>query len=180
MSHLPDPTQNLNETAQHIYDNIIVKRDGKHYPGLFPALMNYPELAEKFAEFSSFLRFSGVLPAQYREFAILALAAKLRIPYIFTTHEESALAAGLSPSIIQQIAIGQIHFTDFLYDDIHECVLIFLRMEVMPQFLQDRVVAKLGYPAFMQLVTVIGMYRMIADFVVAFEFPLPEGMKSPW
>jgi hypothetical protein len=60
MSQLPDPTGHLTPEAQKIYTAILGSR-GHDYPGLFRLLMNYPALAERFAEFGKLLRFDGVL-----------------------------------------------------------------------------------------------------------------------
>ena len=55
-----------------------------------------------------------------------------------------------------------------------------LRLEVVPQPLQDELVAALGLPGLMQHCVVINYYRMIAGLAVGFEFPLPEGMSDPF
>jgi 4-carboxymuconolactone decarboxylase len=78
MSHLPDPTGNLDPEAKRIYANIVGSR-GHNYPGLFRSLMNYPAVAERFAEFGKLLRFDGVLRADVRELAILTMAREMRI-----------------------------------------------------------------------------------------------------
>lgn len=69
---------------------------------------------------------------------------------------------------------------DPLYPAILELVRRFLALEPIPQELQDRLVAALGLPAFMQLSVVIVYYRMIAGLAKGFEFPLPTGMSDPF
>jgi acetolactate synthase-1/2/3 large subunit len=56
----------------------------------------------------------------------------------------------------------------------------FLRLEVVPQPLQDELVATLGLPGFVQLAVVINYYRLIAGLALGFEFPLPPGMSAPF
>jgi hypothetical protein len=56
----------------------------------------------------------------------------------------------------------------------------FLRLEVVPQPLQDELVAALSLPGFVQLAVVINYYRMIVGLAIGFEFPLPEGMSDPF
>jgi 4-carboxymuconolactone decarboxylase len=181
MSHLPDPTAHLNPAAQKIYDQICAKRGSHHWPGLYPMLMNYPELAEKFAVLSSFLRFDAVLSPHYREFTILNLAARLRSAYEFATHLSYARAAGISEEIIQQLAKQNFSsFADPIYSDINNVIEILFAMKIMPQELQDSLVTKIGLAEFLQLNVLIGWYRMIASFVVAYEFPLPPGMENPF
>src|SRR5207344_1485866 len=55
MSTLPDPTGQLSPEARQIYEQIVGTRH-HDYPGLFRSLMNYPELAQRFAEFGNLLR----------------------------------------------------------------------------------------------------------------------------
>ena len=75
MSQLPDPTNNLSPEARRIYEQIVGSR-GHDYPGLFRSLMLYPELAQRFAELGTLLRFNGVLRADIRELAILINRAR--------------------------------------------------------------------------------------------------------
>ena len=65
MSQVPDPTGRLSPEARVIYADIVGSR--RHdYPGVFRSPMNYPALAERFAELGKLLRFDGVLRADVR------------------------------------------------------------------------------------------------------------------
>jgi len=180
MSHLPDPTGSLTPEARSIYEQIVGSR-GHDWPGLFRSLMLYPELAQRFASLGTLLRFDGVLRADLRELAILAVARELRIAYIWETHQENAARAGLTAGAISDLLNGRdLSGHDPLYPAILELVRRFLALEPIPQELQDRLVAALGLPAFMQLSVVIGYYRMIAGLAKGFEFQLPTGMSNPF
>lgn len=179
MSHIPDPTGHLTPEAQLIYANIVGTR-GHDYPGLFRSLMNYPALAERFAEFGKLLRFDGVLRADVRELAILTVARDLRVAYEWETHQENAGRAGLSAALIADVLANRELSTNPLYVRVQKLVRHFLRREVVPQALQDELVAALSLPGFMQLSVVINYYRMIAGLAIGFEFPLPEGMSDPF
>ncbi len=180
MSQLPDPTDHLTPEAQRIYDHIVGSR-GHNYPGLFRTLMLYPELAERFADFGTLLRFDGVLRADLRELAILTVARELRIAYIWETHQANAAKAGLGASVVADLRNGRdLAAHDPMYADIVTLVQSFLSLQPVPQALQDRVVAGVGLPAFVQLSVVIGYYRMIAGLARGFEFPLPPGMSDPF
>jgi 4-carboxymuconolactone decarboxylase len=179
MSHLPDPTGKLDPEAKKIYANIVGTR-GHDYPGLFRSLMNYPALAERFSEFGKLLRFDGVLRADVRELAILTVARDMRVAYEWETHQETACKAGLDERLIADVLAGKELSGDPLYLKVQALVRHFIRLETVPQELQDELVAALSLPGFVQLSVVINYYRMIAGLVFGFEFPLPEGMSDPF
>jgi 4-carboxymuconolactone decarboxylase len=179
MSRIPDPTGRLTPEAQEIYAKIVGSR-GHDYPGLFRSLMNYPALAERFADFGKLLRFDGVLRADVRELAILTVARDLRIAYVWETHQENAGRAGLGATLIADVLAGRELSAEPLYARVQALARHFLRLESVPQPLQDELVAALSLPGFMQLSVVINYYRMIAGLAVGFEFPLPEGMSDPF
>ena len=180
MSQLPNPTNNLSSEARRIYEQIVGSR-GHDYPGFFRSLMLYPELARRFAELGTILCFDGVLRADICELAILTVARELRIAYIWETHQENAAKAGLASSAISDLLRGkELSAHDVLYPPVQRVVQLFLQLEPIPQDLQDHLVAALGLSAFVQLVVVIGYYRMIAGLAMGFEFPLPKGMSDPF
>lgn len=180
MSSLPDPIADLSPEARQIYGRIVGTR-GHDYPGLFRTLMLYPELAERFAEFGSLLRFDGVLRADIRELAILTVARELRIAYIWETHLENAAKAGLSADAVRDLLAGNdLTRYDALFPPVTQLVKLFLQLQPIPQPLQDALTSQLGLAGFVQLSAVIGYYRMIAGLATGFEFPLPAGMSDPF
>jgi 4-carboxymuconolactone decarboxylase len=179
MAQVPDPTHQLTPEAQAIYARIVGTR-GHDYPGLFRSLMNYPALAERFAEFGKLLRFDGVLRADVRELAILTVARDLRVAYAWETHQENARGSGLSATLIADVLAGHDLAAYPLYAKVQALARHFLRLEVVPQPLQDELVAALSLPGFIQLAVVINYYRMIAGLAIGFEFPLPQGMHNPF
>src|SRR5215813_11887532 len=128
MSHLPDPTGHLTPEARRVYEQIVGPR-GHDYPGLFRALMLYPELARRFADLGTLLRFDGVLRADVRELAILTVARELRIAYEWETHQENAGRAGLSATLIADVLAGHDLSADPLYAKVQALARHFLRRE---------------------------------------------------
>lgn len=177
MSILPDPTL-TNQKAKEIYQKIDHLRGGHHYPGLYVALSNYPELAEVVSNFGQFLRFKGKLPADVREVAILTTASSLRIAYIWITHQPNALEAGLTPELIQRILKNDLLEDYPHYAQVQELVRVFLSLEKVPQELQDGLVKELGMEAFLQLSVIVNFYRMIAGLTIGFEFSIPKEDSS--
>jgi 4-carboxymuconolactone decarboxylase len=180
MSHLADPIGQLTPDGQRIYQQIVGSR-GHDYPGLFRTLMHYPELAQRFANLGTLLRFEGVLRPDVCELAILTTARELRVAYIWETHQESAAQAHLSPIAIADLfARKDLATHDPIYSSVEKLVQHFLKPEPIPQGLQVHLIAALGQTAFVQLSVVIGYYRMISGLAIGLEFPLPPGMTNPF
>jgi 4-carboxymuconolactone decarboxylase len=179
VSKIPDPTGRLTPEAREVYARIVGTR-GHDYPGLFRSLMNYPALAERFSELGKLLRFDGVLRADVRELAILTVARDLRVAYEWETHQENVGRAGLGADLVADVLAGRDLSAEPLYAKVQALARHFLRLERVPQPLQDELVGALGLPGFLQLSVVINYYRMIAGLAVGFEFPLPEGMSDPF
>jgi 4-carboxymuconolactone decarboxylase len=178
---MPDPVAaGLAPEARQVYERIVGSR-GHDWPGLFRTLIIYPELADRFAHLGELLRFEGVLRPDARELAILYVARELRVAYIWETHQENAARAGLPAAAVAAVMEGtDLDRFDPVLGRVRELVGHFLRVEPVPQALQDALVAALGLPGFLQLSVVIGYYKMIAGLAVGFEFPLPEGMSDPF
>jgi hypothetical protein len=70
--------------------------------------------------------------------------------------------------------------SESLYAKVQTVARHFLRLEAVPQALQDDLVAVLSLPGFVQMAVVINYYRMIAGLAIGFEFPLPAGMSDPF
>jgi hypothetical protein len=88
--------------------------------------------------------------------------------------------AGLGATLIAEVLSGRELSAEPLYAKVQALARHFLRLEVVPQPLQDELVAELTLPGFVQLSVVINYYRMIAGLAIGFEFPLPDGMSDPF
>jgi hypothetical protein len=109
------------------------------------------------------------------------VARDRRVAYEWETHQEYAHKAGLSENMIADVLAGNdLSAEDPLYAKVQALARHFLRLEVVPQPLQDELVAALSLPGFVQLAVVINYYRMIVGLAIGFEFPLPEGMSDPF
>ena len=55
-----------------------------------------------------------------------------------------------------------------------------LAFESIPRALQEQVQKELGTNGLMELVAIVGHYRLIAGVLSAFDTPLPEGSPAPF
>jgi 4-carboxymuconolactone decarboxylase len=50
----------------------------------------------------------------------------------------------------------------------------------IPPDLQERLIGLVGMEGLIELVVLVGFYRMIAGVIFAFDVPLPEGATAPF
>ena len=55
----------------------------------------------------AYIRFHTTVPLKLIEFAILITARALNVQYEWAAHHKNALQAGLSPAIIDAVAVGK-------------------------------------------------------------------------
>ena len=180
MARLPDPTAALSPTAQMIYDQLVGKRG--RIDGMYRSLLNHPELTRRVSDLGTFLRFgAGALPGGVRELVILWLAKRLGAAYEWVKHVPPAKAAGLPDTAIAALRAGEeppdLDETQRAALKAARCV---LELRSIPPDLQERLTAQVGIEGVIELVILVGFYRMIAGVIFAFDVPLPEGAADPF
>jgi 4-carboxymuconolactone decarboxylase len=180
MARLPDPIGALKPEGKLIYEKLVARRG--RIDGMYRSLLNHPDLTRQVSDLGSFLRFgAGTLPPAVRELIILWLARRLGAVYEWVKHEPPAKAAGLSESVIDTLRAGQ-EPSDL--DEIQEAALqvakCALELRSIPEDLQDRLIDRIGIKGVIELVVLVGFYRMIAGVIFAFDVPLPDDAAHPF
>jgi len=180
MARLPDPTGSLSPTAQALYDELVGQRG--RIDGMYRSLLNHPELARRVSDLGTFLRFgAGALPAAVRELVILWLARQVGAAYEWVKHEAPARAAGLSDMVIAALRAGA---EPLDLDETQQGALVVARCVLacrsIPQDLQETLIGLVGMEGVIELVVLVGFYRMIAGVIFAFDVLLPEGATAPF
>jgi 4-carboxymuconolactone decarboxylase len=180
MARLPDPTSALTPEARALYDQLVGQRG--RIDGMYRSLLNHPELTRCVSDLGSFLRFGdGALPGAVRELVILWLARRVGAAYEWVKHVPPGRAAGLSDAVIEALRTGQgppgLDETQRVALKVAQCA---LKLHSIPPDLQETVMAKLGLKGVIELVVLVGFYRMIAGVIFAFDVPLPEGANEPF
>ena len=75
--------------------------------GPFNVLLRSPEAGDLGQQFGATMRFHSALPAKSRETVIITTARYWRSQYEWTAHKRAALAAGVSPEVVDAIATGK-------------------------------------------------------------------------
>lgn len=180
MARLPDPTGALTPEARALYDRLVGQRG--RIDGMYRSLLNHPELTRSVSDLGSFLRFGdGALPAALRELVILWLARRVGAAYEWVKHVPPARAAGLSEGVIEALRKGQeppgLDATQQSALLVAQCA---LELRSIAPDLQESVTARLGIKGIIELVVLVGFYRMIAGVIFAFDVPLPAEAAAPF
>ena len=75
--------------------------------GPFNALLRSPELADRAQKLGEYVRYNSSLPARLSELAILVVAWYWTAQYEWYAHSRLALAAGLAPQVVDDMANGR-------------------------------------------------------------------------
>lgn len=170
MSRLPDPTPHLEGKDLLLYQELCAKRG--QIDGMYRTLLNHPELTKHVSDLGTYLRFESTLEGKFREFIILSLAHELKVDYEWMKHLQPAIQAGLSQEIIASLKSNSP-----LPEPYHTLSLGIkypLNLENIPDQLQDKIVQIISIKGLLELVILVGFYRMIAGVITAFDVPLPS------
>jgi 4-carboxymuconolactone decarboxylase len=180
MARLPDPTKGLKPKDQKLYEDLVARRG--RIDGMYCSLLNHPDLTRHVSDLGTFLRFgAGTIPPAVRELVILWLARRVGAVYEWVKHEPPARAAGLSDSVINDLRAGQepadLDETQEAALQVAKCA---LELRSIPEELQDALIDRVGIKGVIELVVLVGFYRMIAGVIFTFDVPLPEDAPNPF
>ncbi|MEJ2673237.1 MAG: carboxymuconolactone decarboxylase family protein [Deltaproteobacteria bacterium] len=180
MARLPDPIGALKPKDRKLYQELIAKRG--RIDGMYRGMLNHPDLTRHVSELGTFLRFgSGALPPAVRELIILWLTRRLGAVYEWIKHEPPARNAGLVDSVIGTLRAGQepcdLDETQEAALQVAKCA---LELRSIPEDLQDMLIDKVGIKGVIEVVVLVGFYRMITGMIFAFDVPLPEDAVDPF
>lgn len=180
MARLPDPTGSLSPEGQLLYEQLVASRG--RIDGMYRSLLNHPELTRTVSDLGTFLRFGdGSLPPAVRELVILWVARREGVAYEWVKHEPLARAAGLPDSVISTLRAGQQPAgLDETLESALQVATCTLELRPIPKGLQEALAGRVGIKGVIELVVLVGFYRMIAGVIAAFDVPLPEDDTDPF
>ncbi|MFZ0125874.1 MAG: carboxymuconolactone decarboxylase family protein [Xanthobacteraceae bacterium] len=175
MSVLEMNPSKLSPAAQSLYAQISAKRKarGEGFGGPYVALLNHPELARRVEDLGFYLKFEGVLPRPIYQFIVLSVAHATGATYEWHDHVQHALAAGLSPALVDGIAAGKADALPQPYDLVQEILAQTTTWQVVPDELEARAVAQWGREGLVEIVVVSGFYQMFAAINQGFDIHPP-------
>jgi 4-carboxymuconolactone decarboxylase len=159
--------------AEHLLSG---ERGGMNGP--FNVTMRSPEMGDQAQKLGAQLRFHTSLPKKLNELAIIMTARFWTAQYEWSAHKRAALAAGLSPAIVDAIAAGQRPASmqpdeEAVYNFGSE---LFKTRQVSDAAFKA-VVDKFGERGAVDLTGVMGYYCFVSMMLDIDRYPLPEGEK---
>ena len=147
--------------------------------GPFNVLLRSPEMGDLAQKLGTYIRFHTSVPLKLNEFAILITARSLNAQYDWASHHKYALKAGLSPEIIEAVAVGK-RPANMQRDE--EIVYNFCTELIDTKQVSDATfhaaVDKFGERMVVDLIGVLGYYHFVSMILNVDRYPLPEGAQS--
>jgi alkylhydroperoxidase family enzyme len=177
VASIRDLTSHLTPELQKKRQEMLEQRQLPNL-GFYDQLMVYPELFERLSELGSFVRFHSSLSDPVREATILMTGVELKSELEWSTHQEPAMRAGLSPELLHRIGSGSA--LDPEHERLRQLVRTVTAQQSVPQALFDELVEAYTLQGAVELVTLVSMYRMFAALGAAFDSVMPGGSAPPW
>jgi 4-carboxymuconolactone decarboxylase len=146
--------------------------------GPFNVLLRSPEMGDLAQKFGAYARFHSSLPPRLNEMAILITGRFWTAQYEWQAHHKNALAAGLSPAIIDAIAAGR--RPSPMQPD--EAAVYNLCTEVLTtKHVSDAAFKaakeKFGERGVVDMLAVVGYYQFVSMLLNVDGYPLPPGVQ---
>src|SRR3954464_6050478 len=100
------PESDLNAEQKRVRAGLLGRRGGR-IPGPYRFTLHCPEITELMHPFGELLRLRSSFPLNVSEMAICATARAWDSDYIFTSHSQGALKAGVEPAVIEAMQRGE-------------------------------------------------------------------------
>ncbi|HEX3371966.1 MAG TPA: carboxymuconolactone decarboxylase family protein [Candidatus Acidoferrales bacterium] len=146
--------------------------------GPFNVLLRSPEMGDLAQHLGTYIRFHTTVPIKLNEFAILITARALNVQYEWAAHRKAALKEGLSPTIIQAVALGK-RPTSMQADEtiVYNFATELVRTHRVTDPTFHAAVDKFGEKMVVDLMATIGYYHFVSFFLNVDRYPLPDGDK---
>jgi len=150
-----------------------------HLAGVYVTMWNNPSIARLVGQLGEHLRYHGVLPGDVRELVILHFARKVALIYEWAHHQAPARAAGLEDNVIDALAAGRVpgglrpeqlaalKAADAVLDGTS-----------IPADVQATISDAFGDAGAIELVALVGLYRVIGAFITSFDVQLEPGFPT--
>jgi 4-carboxymuconolactone decarboxylase len=162
--------------AQRAYADREIAAGRKPETGPFNIYLRSPEMADLSRPLSDYLRFKAPTPRKLKEIAIMLTARYWGGQYVWYSHRQQALDAGLSPAFIAALAAGERPASmsadeATTYDFVTQ--LLTTRQTSDTNF--QAMAALVGERGIVELVALMGQYTGLTLLFVVDRYPVPAG-----
>jgi 4-carboxymuconolactone decarboxylase len=146
--------------------------------GPFNVMLRSPEMGDLAQQLGAYVRYHSSLPPRLNEFVILITARSWNAQYEWYVHHQNALQAGLSPALIDAVAVGK---RPAAMQPDEEAVYNFCTELLHTRQVSDATFAaakaKFGERGVVDMTGVIGYYNLVSALLNVDRYPLPEGAQ---
>ena len=162
--------------GQRVYADREIAAGRKPETGPFNIYLRSPEMADLSRPLSDYLRFKAPTPRKLKEIAIMLTARYWGGQYVWYSHRQQALDAGLSPAFIAALAAGERPASmsadeATTYDFVTQ--LLTTRQTSDTNF--QAMAALVGERGIVELVALMGQYTGLTMLFVVDRYPVPAG-----
>ena len=162
--------------GQRAYADQEIAAGRKPETGPFNIYLRSPEMAELSRPFSDYLRFKAPMPRKLKEIGIMLTARYWGGQYVWYSHRQQALDAGLSPAFIGALAAGE-RPTGMSADEAttYDFVTQLLTTRQVSDTNFQAMAALVGERGIVELVALMGQYTGLTMLFVVDRYPVPAG-----
>ena len=170
--------EDLTKEQSQVISEVASGRRGK-VPAPMIAWLRNPELARRGQKLGELLRFETTLEPALSELAILVCGRHWTSHHEWTAHKKIALAVGLDPRIVDDIAAAKVPAVANVGEEIvYQVSSVLLAKTRLDEKLYQRGIEVLGEKGMVELVAILGYYSLVALTLNAFEIGLPVSFAS--
>jgi 4-carboxymuconolactone decarboxylase len=172
--------EQMTDEQRAVVDAIQSGPRGAGLRGPFNALLRSPPLCDLVQRVGAYVRFGSSIPAALNELAICMAGRKWGAQYEFYAHRRLGIDAGLSPVILDAIAVGR-RPADMSSDEtvVYEFVTDLLSTGAVTDGRYGAALDRFGERGVMDLVGAVGYYSLVSMVLNVAQVPLPEGEPAP-
>jgi 4-carboxymuconolactone decarboxylase len=149
--------------------------------GPFNVLLRSPEMGDRLQQVGEYLRFKSSVPKRLNEMAILMTAVAWSAQYEWHAHKPLALAAGLSPAVIDDLQAGrrpaQMQPDEAIVYDVSKEM---RERHRVSDATFNKAIATFGEQGVVDLIVVMGYYDVISMILNLDRYPMPPGERLPF
>jgi 4-carboxymuconolactone decarboxylase len=162
--------------AQRAFADREIAQGRKPETGPFNIYLRSPEMAELSRPLSDYLRFKAPTPRKLKEIAIMLTARYWGGQYVWYSHRQQALDAGLSPAFIAALAAGE-RPANMPADEAttYDFVTQLLTTRQVSDASFKAMAAVVGERGIVELVALMGQYTGLTMLFVVDRYPVPAG-----
>jgi 4-carboxymuconolactone decarboxylase len=178
MPRLPplDPAT-LTPEQRHVYGDIAAAHTG-NVRGPWAIALRVPEVADHMHQLYERLARDSKLGQRLYELVVIIVARHWTAQFAWQTHEKNAIAAGLDAATVE--AIRERRRPDFEHEDerlVYDTVTELSTSHQLSDASYQRAQAFFGDDLLVELISVTGLYTMVAMMLNAFDAPIPAGAR---